>query len=29
MQASLQQAGFTEVGTVWQHYENRVVVAIR
>ena len=29
MQASLRQAGFSEVGTVWQHYENRVVVAIR
>src|SRR5215472_2515381 len=29
MQASLRQAGFSEVGTVWQLYENRVVVAIR
>jgi len=29
MQASLWQAGFIEVGTIWQHYENRIVAAIR
>lgn len=29
MEAALKQAGFSEVGTIWQHFENRVLVAIR
>ena len=29
MEAALKQAGFAEVGTIWQHFENRVLVAIR
>lgn len=29
MEAALKQAGFTEVGTVWQQFENRVLVAVR
>ena len=29
MEAALKQAGFTEVGAIWQHFENRVLVAIR
>jgi SAM-dependent methyltransferase len=29
MEAALERAGFAEVGTVWQRYEDRVLVAIR
>ena len=29
MEAALKRAGFSEVGTIWQHFENRVLVAIR
>jgi hypothetical protein len=29
MEAALKQAGFTEVGTIWQRFENRVLVAVR
>ena len=29
MEAALKDAGFTEVGTIWQHFENRVLVAVR
>jgi trans-aconitate methyltransferase len=29
MEAALKEAGFSEVGTIWQHFENRVLVAIR
>ena len=29
MEAALERAGFTEVGTIWQRFENRVLVAVR
>ena len=29
MEAALKQARFTEVGTIWQHFDNRVLVAVR
>jgi len=29
MEAALKHAGFTEVGTIWQHFDNRVLVAVR
>lgn len=27
--AALQDAGFSEVGTIWQHFDNRVLMAVR